>query len=205
VWCSAELNKNHDWSNAAKSLVFTVPLTAMLLLLALGEGMAKSPTPQPWSGPRTSSRMRPWRSAGDRSARRDHVAGANKRGRLRRLQLQPGACRHVRGRGCKLRVHLVQRLRLLRHRRGKGAPSPLQKHLGVVVLDASDPQHPEATAYLDDAALLEPWESLRVNAKRKLLGGTRGLGLDPVARSLFRFLRYLQLRPSSPAFRRRCG
>ena len=70
---------------------------------------------------------------------------------------------------------------------GRGAPSPLQQHPGVVVVDASDPRHPQATAYLDDPAMLEPWESLRVNTKRKLLGGTRGLGLDPVVDRFFAF------------------
>jgi hypothetical protein len=60
---------------------------------------------------------------------------------------------------------------------GIGAPSPLQQHLGVVVLNVADPKNPKATAYLGDPAFLEPWESLRVNIKRRLLGGTRGLGL----------------------------
>jgi hypothetical protein len=70
---------------------------------------------------------------------------------------------------------------------GRGAPSPLQQHVGVVVVDAWNPQHPQATAYLDDPAMDEPWESLRVNTKRKLLGGTRGLGLAPVADRFFAF------------------
>jgi hypothetical protein len=59
---------------------------------------------------------------------------------------------------------------------GRGDPSPLQQHRGVVVVDASDPRHPQATSYLDSRAMLEPWESLKVNKKRKLLGGTKGLG-----------------------------
>jgi hypothetical protein len=45
-----------------------------------------------------------------------------------------------------------------------------QQHLGVTVIDASDPQHPRVSAYLDDTpAMLAPHETLKVHAKRKLL------------------------------------
>ena len=44
------------------------------------------------------------------------------------------------------------------------------KHAGVVVLDVSDPQHPQPTAYLDDTpAGRNPHETLKVNEARKLL------------------------------------
>jgi hypothetical protein len=46
----------------------------------------------------------------------------------------------------------------------------LQQHLGVKVIDASDPQHPRVSAYLDDtAAALAPHETVQVHAERKLL------------------------------------
>ena len=46
----------------------------------------------------------------------------------------------------------------------------LQKHLGITVIDASDPQHPQPTAYLDDApAALNPHETLKHNDRRNLL------------------------------------
>jgi hypothetical protein len=45
-----------------------------------------------------------------------------------------------------------------------------QQHPGVVVVDASDPRQPKATAYLDDtAAGRNPHETLKVNEARKLL------------------------------------
>ncbi|HEY1328975.1 MAG TPA: hypothetical protein VGI14_18710 [Casimicrobiaceae bacterium] len=48
--------------------------------------------------------------------------------------------------------------------------TPLQQHLGVTVIDASDPQHPIATAYLDDTpAALDPHETLKHNDRRDLL------------------------------------
>jgi len=46
----------------------------------------------------------------------------------------------------------------------------LQQHHGVVVVDASDPRHPYASAYLDDsAAMLAPHETLKAHAQRELL------------------------------------
>ena len=45
-----------------------------------------------------------------------------------------------------------------------------QRHLGMTVIDASDPAHPKATAYLDDtAAALAPHESVFVSQVRGLL------------------------------------
>src|SRR5262252_5454129 len=46
----------------------------------------------------------------------------------------------------------------------------LQKHLGITVIDASDPQHPVPTAYLDDTpAALNPHETVKHNDRRNLL------------------------------------
>jgi hypothetical protein len=48
--------------------------------------------------------------------------------------------------------------------------TPLQKHPGIMVVDVSDPQHPVASAYLDDtAAALNPHETLKHNDRRNLL------------------------------------
>src|SRR4029079_11842677 len=48
---------------------------------------------------------------------------------------------------------------------------PNQEHPGIVVIDVSDPTHPQATAYLDEtAAGLNPHENNKVNEKRGLLG-----------------------------------
>lgn len=47
-------------------------------------------------------------------------------------------------------------------------------HTGVVALDVAEPTTPTPTAYLTTAAMLDPWESLRVNERRQLLGGESG-------------------------------
>jgi len=46
----------------------------------------------------------------------------------------------------------------------------LQQHLGIMVVDASDPQHPTPTAYLNDTpAAQNPHETLKHNDRRNLL------------------------------------
>src|SRR5947207_5267731 len=46
----------------------------------------------------------------------------------------------------------------------------LQQHLGMTVIDASDPQHPVASEFLDNTpAALAPHETPKVNAQRGLL------------------------------------
>src|SRR5207249_2634151 len=52
-------------------------------------------------------------------------------------------------------------------------------HPGTVAVDVTDPANPKATAWLSDVALIDPWESLKVNAKRQLLAGNQGTCCGP--------------------------
>jgi hypothetical protein len=54
-------------------------------------------------------------------------------------------------------------------------PSGLQQP-GTVVVDVSDPSHPVITDHLTDVAMNDPWESLKVNPVRQLLGGAQQPG-----------------------------
>ena len=45
---------------------------------------------------------------------------------------------------------------------------------GVPVVDLTDPREPTATAYLTTPSMLDPWESLKVNERRQLLGADNG-------------------------------
>lgn len=59
---------------------------------------------------------------------------------------------------------------------GSTVGRPALLHPGTVVIDASDSAHPVATDYLATTAMLDPWESLKVNEKRKLLAAVNGTG-----------------------------
>ncbi|HWS66873.1 MAG TPA: hypothetical protein VN325_29260 [Steroidobacteraceae bacterium] len=45
-----------------------------------------------------------------------------------------------------------------------------RSHLGVPVVDITDPRDPTPTGYLTTTSMLDPWESLKVNERRQLLG-----------------------------------
>jgi hypothetical protein len=47
-------------------------------------------------------------------------------------------------------------------------------HQGTVVIDASNSANPAPTDYLTTKAMLDPWESLKVNERRQLLGAEDG-------------------------------
>src|SRR5206468_4389711 len=47
-------------------------------------------------------------------------------------------------------------------------------NLGVPVIDATNAANPTPTAYLTTTSMLDPWESLKVNERRQLLGADNG-------------------------------
>jgi hypothetical protein len=47
-------------------------------------------------------------------------------------------------------------------------------HFGVPVIDLTNPTNPTPTAYLNTTSMLDPWESLKVNERRQLLGADNG-------------------------------
>ncbi len=51
------------------------------------------------------------------------------------------------------------------------AGSPVESQPGSIAVDVSDPTNPKPTAWMSDIALIDPWESLKVNPARQLVGG----------------------------------
>jgi hypothetical protein len=47
-------------------------------------------------------------------------------------------------------------------------------HVGVPVIDITDNSNPTPTGYLSTISMLDPWESLKVNERRQLLGADNG-------------------------------
>ena len=47
-------------------------------------------------------------------------------------------------------------------------------HLGVPVIDITDPTNPTPATYLTTTSMLDPWESLKVNERRQLLAADNG-------------------------------
>src|SRR5262249_45353886 len=58
---------------------------------------------------------------------------------------------------------------------------PLEANPGTVVVDVSDPTHPVATTWLQTSAMIDPWESVKVNPARQLLGAGQRPFLGNVA------------------------
>ncbi len=56
-----------------------------------------------------------------------------------------------------------------------GVPGTPRSQRGVAVIDATRQRHPVATTFLNTTAMIDPWESLKVNERRKLLGGVNSL------------------------------
>ncbi len=52
--------------------------------------------------------------------------------------------------------------------------APGRTQFGVPVIDLTDPRNPTPTAYLTTPSMLDPWESLKVNERRNLLGADNG-------------------------------
>ena len=49
-----------------------------------------------------------------------------------------------------------------------------RSHTGVPVIDLTNPEKPTPTTYLTTTSMLDPWESLKVNERRRLLGADNG-------------------------------
>jgi hypothetical protein len=80
-------------------------------------------------------------------------------------------------------------------------PGVARSNYGVRVIDISDPTKPVNTAYLNTTSMLDPWESLKVNQRRQILGAVNATsGNGPAAIDIYDIdgdCRYPQLLASS--------
>ena len=69
----------------------------------------------------------------------------------------------------------------------KGNPVSLPRtNVGVRVIDITDPTKPVNTAYLQTTSMLDPWESLKINERRQVLGAGNGAnGGGPAAIDIY--------------------
>ena len=56
----------------------------------------------------------------------------------------------------------------------RSPPTRNPAHYGVPVVDVTDPDHLVTTGFLQTTSMLDPWESLKVNERRQLLGADNG-------------------------------
>jgi hypothetical protein len=77
-----------------------------------------------------------------------------------------------------------------------------REHPGVRAIDISDPTKPVTTAYLTTTSMLDPWESLKINERRQVLGAGNGAnGGGPAQMDIYDVsgdCRYPQLLASQP-------
>ncbi|MEO7158765.1 MAG: hypothetical protein ABI039_14460, partial [Vicinamibacterales bacterium] len=65
-------------------------------------------------------------------------------------------------------------------------PTLPRVNYGVRALDITDPTKPYTTAYLNTTSMLDPWESLKINERRQLLGAVNGSnGNGPAAIDIY--------------------
>ena len=168
----------------AKQLRYrTIAVVALVLPLLAFSGVAegkKPPPPVPWTGPVPKAHCGP----NDRvesglqgqTTLAERLNGDSERGYNCNLQLVG----QFQGEGSWWQMAWFRQCAYYGTTGG-----PEQQHLGVVVVDATDPRNPQASTYLDNSRpMLNPHESLKVNTRRRLLGAT-GKGpdyLDPNAR-----------------------
>jgi hypothetical protein len=149
------------------------PAALLALLFSTSLVLAKGNEPVPWTGPVPKAKCGPG----------DHTESG----------LQGETTQEERFGGDSERAYNCN-LELVGQYRGEGAKSqggpaysghcayyvtsnnPEQQRPGVVVVDASDPRNPQATAFLNDAVMLDPHESLKHNDRRNLLVGAEADG-----------------------------
>src|SRR4051794_5076921 len=65
-------------------------------------------------------------------------------------------------------------------------PGLARTNVGVRAIDITDPTKPVTTTYLQTTSMLDPWESLKINERRQLLGAVNGSnGNGPAAIDIY--------------------
>ena len=145
----------------------TTKQTSLIALALLVQAMSASATAVPHATCRTTDRPETGMSGETSQSERDSGAAAQG------FKCNADLVGQYQGEGASWQLTAWKNCAYFdqRHPASADGLSANLAHPGVVVVDVSDPTKPVPTTWLNTPAMIDPWESLKVNPARQLLAG----------------------------------